>query len=612
MSRRQDSSVSYTESSDSSDNEKSHDYEKGFNEKVSARETTIPVAGINDIVTSNGNIITEDGQVILNDDDQSLYDGKGSKNIFKDPEVAAHYRDLYEKSQYECRHVFDPEIEWTEEEEKAVKWKIEWRVCLLACVMFTALQLDRGNISQALSGTFLKDLHLTTNQYNTGMTIFYLTFLSAELPSQLVSKRVGPDRWIPTQIVLWSLVAISQCKLTGKTGFYITRALLGFLEGGFIPDIVLWLSYFYTSKELPFRLSLFWSTLTTTQIAASLLAFAILHLHNVAGLAGWRWLFLLEGLYSLIIGLASFFLMPASPVQTKSWFRPNGWFSDREVKIVVNRVLRDDPSKGDMHNRQPITFKLLWYSISDLNLWPLYLIGLIAYIPSQTVTACKYILLQHLFDSSTNNDLIFFLLLDWTIVLRSLGFSTFNTNLLSIPPNVIHIVILLIQTWATEYFNERSLISTLQPLWLIPCFAVLIWWKGALSDAWGTYAVLVLLNGAPYIHAILVGWCSKNSNTVRSRTVSASLYNMFVQAGNIVASNVYQESDAPHYYKGNKALFGMLWASLALIILTKVYYIWLNNRRDKIWNAMTEDEQINYRATTKDKGNSRLDFRFAH
>lgn len=70
------------------------------------------------------------------------------------------------------------------------------------------------------------------------------------------------------------------------------------------------------------------------------------------------------------IGVASVFLMPASAVQTKTWFRPKGWFTDREVKIVVNRVLRDDPSKGDMHNRQAITIKRLWQSLSDYDLWP--------------------------------------------------------------------------------------------------------------------------------------------------------------------------------------------------------------------------------------------------
>lgn len=203
-----------------------------------------------------------------------------------------------------------------------------------------------------------------------GNTVFTVSFLLAEIPSQLISKKIGPDRWIPAQMILWSIVASAQCALQGRTSFLVCRSLLGILEGGFIPDLVLWLSYFYTSTELPLRLSFFWAALDITAIIANLLAYGLFHLDGVHGLAGWRWLFLIEGLITLSIGVASIFLMPASAVTTKTWYRPKGWFTDREVGIVVNRVLRDDPSKGDMHNRRAITPKGLWQAFTDYDLWP--------------------------------------------------------------------------------------------------------------------------------------------------------------------------------------------------------------------------------------------------
>lgn len=94
-----------------------------------------------------------------------------ARNPFKDPKVAEYYRDLYEKAQYESREAFDPEIEWTAAEERSLVRRLDWHVCLWACIMFFALQLDRGNISQALSDNMLDDLGLTTNEYNYGMLL---------------------------------------------------------------------------------------------------------------------------------------------------------------------------------------------------------------------------------------------------------------------------------------------------------------------------------------------------------------------------------------------------------------------------------------------------------
>jgi MFS family permease len=131
--------------------------------------------------------------------------------------------------------------------------------------MFLALDLNRRNINRggcpqysrdtirpdqrvAISDNMLTELGMNTNDFNTGQTIFLLSFLAAELPSGLISKKVGPDRWIPFIICAWSVTAASQAGLENKAGYFACRCIMGLFMGGFLPDVIL-----CKSKKAPRR-----------------------------------------------------------------------------------------------------------------------------------------------------------------------------------------------------------------------------------------------------------------------------------------------------------------------------------------------------------------------
>ncbi|KAL1614754.1 hypothetical protein SLS54_009511 [Diplodia seriata] len=503
------------------------------------------------------------------------YDGSAiatQRSVFDDPDLAKHYQP---PPDWENIHRFDPSARWTWAEEYKLIRKID--------------ELDRSNVEQALTDDFLGDLGMNTNDYNLGKTVFKLSFLCAELPSQLVSKWIGPDRWIPTQMVLWSIVASAQFKLDGRASFLACRALLGILQGGFIPDVILYLSYFYKHHELSLRLGFFWTAMNVADILASFLAYGILHLRGHEGHSGWRWLFLIEGILTLAIGLIAYVLMPPGPTQTANWARgKKGWFNAREETIIVNRVIREDPSKSDMHNREALTPKMLWQSLKDFDIWPLYILGLTFQIPMSTPTS--YL----------------------TLTLRTIGFSTFTTNLLVIPSQVVSILTMLGLTYLAEVWHNLAFTALIGQIWVLPFVTVLYVLDINQLNHWTAWAIMTIFLSYPSAHPIQVAWNSRISNTVRSRTVSAAVYNMFVQASGIIASNIYREDDKPRYRRGNRVLLAINVMNIGLYFLTKAYYIWRNKSKAKKWNSMAQEEREDYLATTTDKGNKRLDFQFTH
>ena len=175
--------------------------------------------------------------------------------------------------------------------------------------------------------------------------------------------------------------------------------------------------------------------------------------------------------------------------------------------------------QGGMHNRQAVNLSMFWRCLKDRDMWPIYWIGfswMLCYIP-----ATQYI----------------------TIILKSDGFSTFETNLLTIPAYVMFILNLLFWTYVSEKFNERLLLCLATQIWCFPLILALELLPAGQSGSvrWGRYACTTLVVGSPYVHAILVALTSRNAGSVRTRTVASALYNMAVQVSNIIGINVRKD-----------------------------------------------------------------------
>ncbi|KAL4891568.1 MFS transporter [Aspergillus ambiguus] len=520
------------------------------------------------------------------EDEEDTQSSKGAENVGQ--QCLAGVTPPHES--YEGYHRFDPSATWTPREERAVVWKTDMLLLTCICLMFFGLQLDRGNLSNALTDNFLDDLGMTTNDYNNGTTIQLVCFLATEFPVQLLIKRFGFRRVLPLMMLAWSLVSWTQAWMTTRAAFYVTRALIGAFEGGFIPGAILFATYFYKTNELSVRLAFFWSTLNIARVISSLLAAGILEMRGVMGKPGWFWLFLIDGLITFVIGLISLFYLPSSPTQTRSVLCPRQWYTERQEVIMINRLLRDDPSKGLTHINESATLQDVLNAWNDKSMWGLYFIGLVAYIPQNPVQA--YL----------------------SLTLKRLGFSTFDSNMLSIPSAVLQIALMLGLTKSSEFFGERTFHCIFGEFWSLPLLAALL----GLPDYgynWPRFAIGTLISGYPYFHPIVSAWISENTFDVKKRAITAATYNVVVQIGAVVASQIYRNYDSPYYYTGNKVLVAICALSLVTFVVQRESLRYMNRQKDKKWREMSSDERLVYQAdqTEREKdGNKRLDFRFKY
>lgn len=170
---------------------------------------------------------------------------------------------------------------------------------------FFVLQMDRGNIANALTSTITKDIGVDTNQINAGNSILSAGIVVLEIPSNVLLQRVGPQRWLSGQILAWGLVALFQNFITNYAGYIVTRLLLGLCEAGFIPGALYTMSTWYKKDESSLRISIFFLGNLLASATTSLIGAGILSMGDRYGVAGWRWLFIGRARRSNVMSVAA-------------------------------------------------------------------------------------------------------------------------------------------------------------------------------------------------------------------------------------------------------------------------------------------------------------------
>lgn len=206
---------------------------------------------------------------------------------------------------------------------------VRWRLLPFMFVLYIVSYIDRVNVGFA-SLQMNRDLGLSASVYGLGAGIFFIGYFLFEVPSNLLLERFGARPWIARIMVTWGVISTAMMFTDGVTSFYVLRFLLGVAEAGFFPGMILYLTYWFPERERAKTVALFMTANALAGVIGGPLSGALLTMDGAAGLSGWQWLFLLEGLPAVLLGGVVLLYLPNGPRDAR-WLAPADrvWLAER-------------------------------------------------------------------------------------------------------------------------------------------------------------------------------------------------------------------------------------------------------------------------------------------
>ena len=236
-------------------------------------------------------------------------------------------------------------------DEKAIYRRITWRLIPYLFVLYIVAYMDRVNVGFAAMD-MKRQLHFSDTVYGTGAGMFFLGYALFDLPSSLMLRVAGTRRWIARIMISWGLIAACMMFVTSPMSFYVMRFLLGVGEAGFVPGMLLYLTFWFPSHERARAVAKFMTATSLAGVVGGPLSSGLLKLDGVAGLAGWQWLFIAEGIPTVLLGISVLWVLNDGPHSA-------GWLSTDEKTWLEGELERDRKLYGAAeHHSLADAFKL--------------------------------------------------------------------------------------------------------------------------------------------------------------------------------------------------------------------------------------------------------------
>ncbi|KAL6808132.1 MFS general substrate transporter [Trichoderma camerunense] len=385
-------------------------------------------------------------------------------------------------------------------------YKLDFRIIL----MYFFNYVNQGAMSQAKLNSLETELDIKGADFNTAVSVLTVGYVLMQIPSNMLLTRVRPSVYLASWIVAWSNAACTG--LVRSYGALLAcRFLLGFFEAPFYPGALYLIAIFNTRKEVATRVAVLYTGQMAGLSFANLIAAGVFKdLDGVRGMAGWRWLLILEGASSGVIGILALKLLPNTP-QTTTWLK------EGEQKLEIQRM--DHDRLVDSHGNDESVMDALQSSVKDPRTW--------------------------LFCAIQN---FHYALISYFSVIKSMGFSSFKALLLTCPPYIGAGCATILLAWSSGRFHERTLHITAGFIVAVIGFVLAV---STLNPA-GRYVVCFIFPAGAYsVNSIIVGWTATTlSQSQEKKAITLAMTNVAAQIASIYGPYFWPDSDSPRYVMG--------------------------------------------------------------
>ncbi|XXG95234.1 hypothetical protein Hte_001494 [Hypoxylon texense] len=424
--------------------------------------------------------------------------------------------------------------------ENALLRKLDFRLLPAVGVLYLLSFLDRSNVGNARIEGLLGDVHITGNQYLTGLTLYFVGYVLFEIPCNIVLKRTTPRIWLPTLTIVWGVVATLMGIVQNLAGF--------FAESGLFPGVVFYFSMWYKRRERQYRISLFFSAASLAGAFGGILAYGIGRMGGIVWANGWRWIFILEGILTVLVAAAAYGFIHNYPDTSK-------FLTEDERKFIHQRLAADSDATHD----EKFTWAAVREALKDPNCW-LYGLGF------HTMSLPLYTLSLFL-----------------PTIISNLGYAAATAQLLTVPPYAFAFVTTVTVAILSERLGQRAIFIAGSAIFAVIGYAILLSNTDPVGRPGVSYTGVFFAAGGIYpACALVLSWPAINVSGQTKRAIANAMQISIGNLGAVLGTQLYRATDGPRFIVGHSMALAYLLANAVVVSILGVRLRNENRRREGI------------------------------